>query len=287
MISERSFSLETPDGETLRGEVRTPRARETDTGILVLHGFKGFRRWGFFPTLCESLARAGHTVVSFDFSRNGVGPGGLDFDELEAFAQNTFSRELDEALQVGWAFREGDLGVPAPRRLGLLGHSRGGGIAVLAADRGPFDALVTWAAVATFDRWPDAVKEAWRRDGRIHIPNARTGQAMPLDRALLDDLETNRETLDIEAAAGRVDLPWLIVHGTDDTAVDPADSERLLEAQPRATSRMIEGAGHTFGATHPFEGVGPELESALEATIRHFERALGPGLAGPASFAQD
>jgi len=274
MISERTFALDTPDGEVLRGEIHAPRPAESGSGILVLHGFKGFRKWGFFPYLCERLAQAGHTVVSFDFSRNGVGPGGVDFDELEAFARNTFSRELDEALQVGGAFRDGALGVPAPRRIGILGHSRGGGIATLAAAEAPFDALVTWAGVATFDRWGPELKEQWRREGRMYIPNARTKQEMPLDLTLLEDLERNADRLDIEAAAARVHAPWLIVHGTDDSSVDPADAGRLADASHGAERLMIEGAGHTFGAVHPFAGTTPHLERAVDATLGHFAEAL-------------
>ena len=270
-----------------------PDAQAGDSAIVVLHGFKGFRRWGFFPHVAETLAGAGHTVVSFDFSLNGVGRGGEDFDELEAFARNTFSRELDETHQVVEALRGGALPGPNPRRVGLLGHSRGGGVAVLAAADLQVHALVTWAAVATFDRWSDEVKEEWRREGRIHIPNARTGQQMPLDVGLLEDLERNRERLDIEAAAGRILAPWLIVHGTDDESVSVEDAYRLARASAPASApagapssqdaeggarlELIEGAGHTFGAGHPFDGEGPHLAAALEATRTHFARAL----AGP------
>lgn len=287
---------EAPDPRTVTADEGTgpgddfPDAQLGDSAIVILHGFKGFRRWGFFPHVAGALAAAGHTVVTFDFSRNGVGAGGQDFDELEAFARNTFTRELDETHQVVEALRGGALPGPNPRRVGLLGHSRGGGVAVLAAAELELDALVSWAAVATFDRWADPVKEEWRREGRIHIPNARTGQQMPLDVALLEDWERNRERLDIEAGAGRIQSPWLIVHGTADEAVAVEDAHRLARASSPAWAtdgapspqgaeggaqlELIEGAGHTFGAGHPFDGEGPHLATALEATRAHFDRVL-------------
>jgi uncharacterized protein len=260
----------------IRGELRRPEGVEPDTAVVVAHGFKGFRRWGFFPHLARTLAQDGHAVVTFDFSLNGVGAGGEDFDDLAAFARNTFSREVAELSQVVEALRGGVLPGPVPERVAILGHSRGGGVAVLAAEALRTDALVTWAAVATFDRWGDEVKEEWREKGRIHIANARTGQNMPLDLTLLEDLEANREALDLEGAAGRIQAPWLIVHGSDDEAVSIQDAHRLHRASgERATLEIIEGAGHTFGAAHPFSGEPPHLAQALAVTREHLQAALG------------
>ena len=54
-----------------------------------------------------------------------------------------------------------DLQVPV-----LVGHSRGGGLALIhAAESGTCRGVVTWAAVATFDRFDEPTKELWRRDG--------------------------------------------------------------------------------------------------------------------------
>lgn len=290
MLNERTFVLDGPDGEPIRGDLRHPaRGPAPRTGVVVLHGFKGFRNWGFFPHVCRELARAGQTVVSFDFSRNGVGRGGEDFDELEAFARNTFTRELEEVHLVCRALRAGDLPVAAPEAIALLGHSRGGGTAVLAAAETAAEALVTWAAVATFDRWDDQVKEEWRRTGRIHVANARTGQDMPLDVTLLDDLERNARRLDVEAAARRLAAPpeprpWLIVHGSDDASVPVEEGRRLADAARRGAEgqdapvhlEVIEGAGHTFGASHPFSRPGPHLDRALAVTRDHLNRSLNP-----------
>ena len=39
-------------------------------------GFKGFRRWGFWPAISEALTARGAAVIGFDMSHNGVGAGG-------------------------------------------------------------------------------------------------------------------------------------------------------------------------------------------------------------------
>ena len=280
---ERHFGIQLPDGETIHGDVRSPEGASPLSAVVVAHGFKGFKDWGFFPYLCERLARDGHAVVSFNFSLNGIRDDPEVFTDLEAFGRNTLSREVGEILRVVHEVREGGIIPVPPARVGLLGHSRGGGGAIVAArDDGRVDALVTWAALADFDRYGPEVKEAWRRDGRIHVENARTGQQMPLDLSLLEDHEANRDRLDIEAAAGAITgVPWLIVHGEADRSVSVGDARRLAAANPRAALELIPGAGHGFEATHPFRGSTPALDRAIRATGDHLLRCLSPVAKAP------
>ncbi|MEX2466479.1 MAG: alpha/beta fold hydrolase [Gemmatimonadota bacterium] len=274
-VNRTTFTLEPRPGDVIRGDLRVPEGRRPETAVVVVHGFKGFKDWGFFPHACERLTAAGHAVVSFNFSRNGVGPDLETFSELEKFGANTLSLEQDELRFVLDRVFDGDLLGWSPARVGVLGHSRGGGQSVLAAaEDARVASLVTWAAVATFDRWTEEVKEDWRKDGRIWIANSRTKQQMPLDLALLEDFEANRARLDILEAARRVRVPWLVVHGARDETVDSEDAKALAEASATAETRWIEGAGHTFEAKHPFEGEPAELGHALDATIEHFARTL-------------
>lgn len=112
--------------------------------------------------------------------------------------------------------------------------------------------------------------------GRLEVLNARTGQMMPLGIGLLEDVERNGERLDILKAAARLQVPCLIIHGTDDESVNVAEGERLAAAAPEATTRFerIEGAGHTFGAVHPFEGTTEHLTRAIDLTAEWFARTL-------------
>ncbi|NNF12474.1 MAG: alpha/beta hydrolase [Gemmatimonadetes bacterium] len=276
-IRVSDFVLAQDAGEELRGEVRWPEGSSPDSAVVVVHGFKGFKDWGFFPHACQTLSEAGHAVVSFNFSHNGIGDDPEAFTELERFAGNTLSRELDEVGRVVSAVVAGELpGVDSGVKIGVLGHSRGGGQAVLAtAEHEEVAALVTWSAVADFDRWGDDVKREWRTSGRIHVANARTGQQMPLDVTLLEDFERNTDRLDIGAAARAVEVPWLVVHGTDDGTVDPEEGRRLATLAGDGRLLLVAGAGHTFEARHPFVGSTPQLDQALAATREHFDRHLG------------
>ena len=279
-MKRSAFTLQPRDGEVIRGDIRRPEGTDAtgfgvNSAIVVVHGFKGFKDWGFFPHTADRLADAGHAVVTFNFSRNGVGEDLQNFTELESFAANTLTLELEELRLILDRVLDGTLLGAPPQRVGILGHSRGGATSVVAASEdGRISSLVTWAAIAGFDRWTEEAKEAWRRDGRIWIPNARTKQQMPLDVTLLRDFEDHRDRLDVLRAAGRLELPWLVVHGTSDATVDPEDGRALAETGPEAELLLIDGGGHTFEARHPFQGAPPELTKALDATVRHFQRTL-------------
>jgi dienelactone hydrolase len=242
--------------------------------VVVVHGFKGFKDWGLWPALAERLARAGLSAVTLNLSGSGVDDSG-EFVYPERFGHNTFSAELQDLRRVTDALAGGELGVAPPSAVGLLGHSRGGGIAVLhAASDARIKALATWAAISTVERWPASQRAAWRSAGVNEVKNVRTGQVLPLYPDVLDDIERHAAALDIEAAAARVAVPWLIVHGTDDEAVALAEGERLAAAAPGARFLAVEGAGHTFGAIHPWGGATPALERVEDTTLAFFAETL-------------
>ena len=78
-----------------------------------------------------------------------------EFTLPEQFGHNTFSAELQDAGTVMDALAIGRLGVPAPASSASSGHSRGGGMAFSRRRKDPrIRALVTWAAIASVERWP-------------------------------------------------------------------------------------------------------------------------------------
>lgn len=241
--------------------------------VVLLHGFKGFRSWGFFPTLADRLAKAGFSTVTYSASGAGVDESG-NFVFPDRFGHNTYSAELADLRTVLAALYAGALDVAPPKSLGLLGHSRGGGIALLqAAHDKKVGALVTWASISSVDRWTEGVKSDWRTRGRLNVVNQRTQQMLPLYLDVLEEVDQQgKNRLDLEAAAKAVEAPWLLLHGEDDDGVGSAESERLHGASGRATTelRIVEGAGHTFGAVHPLESVPETLERTMQATLNWF-----------------
>jgi pimeloyl-ACP methyl ester carboxylesterase len=220
--------------------------------------------------------------VSFNLSGSGVDDSG-NFVFPERFGHNTFARELADIGTVVDALGRGELGVVPPTGIALVGHSRGGGMAVLYAARDPrIRALVTWAAIAHVDRFRGREAE-WRAEGRIVIENARTRQLLPLYIDVLDEVQRmGGSSLDISASAGQLTIPWLIVHGEADTSVAVEEAELLAAASRRPTTRLlrIPDAGHTFGAVHPFAGMTPDLERVMLETVSFLARSLAGAARG-------
>ena len=48
----KSFALINNDNEYLRGDLRYREDARNVPTIIICHGFKGFKDWGFFPLLC-------------------------------------------------------------------------------------------------------------------------------------------------------------------------------------------------------------------------------------------
>lgn len=278
-LREESFSVTTERGDTVYGNLRWFEDGSVKPAVIFCHGFKGFKDWGPFPAWGRALANAGFVSIHFNFSHNGVTPETpTEFKALDAFARNTFTAELADAKAVLDYVAEGTRGV-APvdaERIGLMGHSRGGGTAILRAERdGRVRALATWASVSTFTgRFTDAQIRDWEEQGYTEVTNGRTGQIMRLNRSLYDDAMAHEEELDILAAAERLDLPWLIVHAEDDEAVNIRAADRLKAAHPSATLLKAEG-GHTFGGAHPYNGTVPDsLKHVWDETIGFFDSVL-------------
>ncbi len=259
-----SVQLAGADGGPLRADVRVAgRPGERRPAVIICHGFKGFKDWGFFPKLAERLGQAGFLTISFNFSGSGVAEGD-QFTELDRWGHHKPSVDLqDIGTVVDYAEEQG------ASWIGLVGHSRGGGLAILHASRDPrVRALVTWAAIDHFLRFSDADLARWRHEGKLDIVNARTGQVLPLFPDALDDVERHQHSLlDIVGAAGRLTQPWLIVHGAADATVPAHTAERLAAASGRAQMLSLEGADHTFGIKHPWGGSTPAFDRVLDATV--------------------
>jgi dienelactone hydrolase len=280
-IVHQRFSIAASDGETLYGDARFPAQGSSALPVVIfIHGFKGFKDWGSIPYICESFARHGFYALAFNFSHNGVEGHSSEFTRLDRFARNTFSREvreLHEIVDAVVARTIPDADRVDAKRIALVGHSRGGGIAILEAARDErVGAVAAWASVADFNRYSEAQKKRWRESGYFETKNMRTGQIMRLDVTLLEDLEKNEALLDVGAAAAALGRPFLILHGEQDLSVKIDNGEALAAKGTAGMTEFIPipRTNHTFGAVHPFAGTNPVLELAIERTAAFFRHRL-------------
>ena len=276
-LLSKQFGLSTSRGDTIYGDIRyTPGKRHTAL-MVVSHSFMAFKDWGFFPHVCREFVRRGYCTISFNFSWNGVAGHGRKISEFDKFSRNTFSRELEDLGFILQAIRERAILPAAVEQapLVLFGHSRGGGISLLrAAMEKDIAAIVTWSAVATFERWTDHQRSLWRSRGSLPLARSATVSPLCLGLDLLADLESHREALDLLRAARLIRIPWLIVHGSEDMVVPIREAEALRHASPAAEMVPVEGVGHLLNATTKKEDGYKTLDSVIELTDHWLKRVL-------------
>lgn len=247
--------------------------------VIYAHGFNGFKDWGNFDLIAKKFTAAGFVLVKFNFSHNGTTPGTPEeFTNLEAFGNNNYTRQLTDLQRViDWVSDTGNRyhSEIADHKLYLVGHSMGGGIAILqAAADTRIKKLITWAAISEcktpWGSWPPEKMEEWKKTGVAYYNNSRTHQQMPLYYQLYEDYWQHEKKLDIKKAIGSLDIPVLICHGTSDAAVPVEKAYELKQWQPRARLFTID-SDHVFGRKHPWtENVLPAaMEAVVEESI-HF-----------------
>lgn len=254
MIKQESFTLPGSKGRAMLMDLTYDSRHKTAPLIIFVHGFKGFKDWGTHDLLARHFAQNGFRFLKFNFSHNGATPNHpLDFVDLIAFADNTFSVELDD-LNTVIDFACNGTAFPRAHGVYLMGHSMGGGISIVkAAEDKRVHKLITMAAISSFyNLWQKSEEQQWRLQGIMYVLNSRTKQQMPLKSSLLDDLDRNPGRLDILAKAKQVTQPWLMAFGDKDKSVTLAHAKELHEAQPQAIFSVIKGGDHTFGGTHPY-----------------------------------
>jgi len=246
--------------------------------ILCIHGFKGFKEWGFWPFIGKYFSENGFTVITINFSHNGIADGKNEITDTEKFANNTFSLEINELKEIMHLLKSDFWGNTKNNKIGLLGHSRGGAEAILSAsDNNEVGAVTTLAAISKLDRFTKRQKNEWRKIGFWEVVNSRTGQVMKLNLPILEDVESNKHTtLNVESAIKNLNKPLLIVHGTEDLTVSIEEAELLYQWSDKNLTKFIkvEHCGHTFNIQHPFTNSNKYFDIVLSEVLNFFNKNL-------------
>jgi pimeloyl-ACP methyl ester carboxylesterase len=274
----KDFVLNTKKNEKIRITTFGYENLETASCLIFVHGFKGFKDWGFWPYTGNYFADKGFFVLSFNFSHNGIGDSLTELTELDKFANNTFTLELEELNEILDAYLNKFFGSKSSKKIGIVGHSRGGGDSlIVSSKRKEISAVVLWASVANFNRYSQRQANEWRKNGFFEVLNTRTNQLMRLNVSLLDDIEANKDDLlNLDKAAKNLNKPMLIIHGEQDLSVKIEEGEQIYNWSNKELTEFykINGTGHTFDVTHPLERSNPKFDSVLEKTIEFFTKHL-------------
>jgi dienelactone hydrolase len=283
-----TIQIPTEDDHPVWADLRAPAGRQgcgqgLNQIVVLCHGMKGHRLWGFIPRLAESLRTAGLPALAIDFSHNGVagGDGGVSggpvYRDPGMIKRNTIDRERrDLAAVIAWV-RSGGAGRFVPRtRIGLWGHSRGATSVLLNALDNPaaVTAIATWSAPAHADIYQQRQKRRWREAGEYEWLEGESGQRLAMGVCFLDDLEARSEEYALADRSAGLTIPHLIVHGEVDLVIPADNAERFVTARPADVEirKLLLRTGHTFGIGRSDS---PEaLRSAIDDTVDWFRRHL-------------
>ena len=226
--------------------------------IIFCHGYKGFKDWGAWNLMANALADEGFCFIKFNFSHNGgTKDQPIDFPDLEAFGNNNYTKELDDLDSViNWVCANLEETAEANIiTISLLGHSRGGGIVMIkAAEDSRVKTVISLAGVSDYkNRFPVGMAfNKWKDSGVFFEENARTKQQMPHYFQFYEDFITHKKRLNIKRAVEILKIPFLIIHGNNDTSVSMEEAKNLHTWNPKSQLEIIAGANHVFGAKHQY-----------------------------------
>jgi len=219
-----------PPGERLDHRFAPGAAeRRVDGWIVILaHGVTGDLDRPLMVDTAAALNAAGFDTLRISFAGNGGSEG--DFREATISKETADLGAVIDAVAADYS------------RIAVIGHSMGAAVAVMRAAGDPrVAALVSLAGMV------DTKLFAETEFGMV-VPGEGLmwdEPGCPLSLAYMDDLcGTIVSTV---PQAGMIAIPWLLVHGTADDVVLPADTE-LIAAMGKAnvTAMFIEGADHSF-----------------------------------------
>jgi dipeptidyl aminopeptidase/acylaminoacyl peptidase len=239
------------------------KAGQNFPAVVMLHGYGSNKdeAGNGYKLAAPELAKEGIASIRIDFM--GYGDSAVDH---EGFTLDIGVREAEIAADYLAALPAID-----PDRIGIMGWSKGGSIALLAAGRNPrFKSALTWAGAVKLD---GAVygAEAYQTAKSDGVYIAEFDWRGPLNLSL-EAFEVAART-DILAEFSRSAAPTLAIAGSDDTVVPPETAERIKAASGNAASRtfIIPGADHTFNI---FTGDMGAFNTLIRETIGWFQETL-------------
>ncbi len=244
--------------------------------VVFCHGYKGFKDWGPWDLMAEAFATQGYFFVKFNFSHNGgTVEQPIDFPDLEAFGNNNYTKELDDLQTVvDWISENKSYSEDADNgNITLIGHSRGGGIVTIKAEEDErITKVISLAGVCDYGKRTATVGdlEQWQEDGVKYVVNGRTKQNMPHYYQFYEDFIQNEKRLTIKRAVSNLKIPYLIIHGDNDTSVSIDEAYNLHNWNSKSQLEIIEGADHVFNTKHPWDidKMSQELNSAINLIIK-------------------
>ena len=218
------------------GEIRNTQGEKIDYSVhagesrsdfvaIIGHGVTGNKDRPFVVALAEGLEAAGIPTLRMSFTGNGDSEG--------RFLDCTITKEAEDLGSV--------IDAVGDRKICYIGHSMGGAVGVKrTSSDSRIDALVSLAGMVH-------TQEFAQREFGEETPDEGCmweEESCPLSSTYMNDMAALNSLVDL---GEQINVPWLLVHGTEDDVVPIVDSRDILA---KATNNPeffdIAGADHVF-----------------------------------------
>ena len=191
--------------------------------VVIGHGVTGNKDRPLVIALAETLAANGIHALRFSFSGNGDSEG--------RFVDSCVSKEVDDLGSVLDALEDCDIA--------YAGHSMGAAVGVLRAFKDKrIQKLISLAGMVHTKAFAEREFGEETPDKGLMWEKSEC----PLSSTYMNDMAAIDS---VQNLAASIQVPWLLVHGTEDDVVPLQDS---LDIQTRQKVELfqIEGADHVF-----------------------------------------
>lgn len=235
--------------------------------VVMNHGHGGGRQeGGGFGKLASALAEAGIMSIRMDFPGTG--------DSKEPFTEGTLTNMISDS-NASLVFMLANF--PAdPTKLGILGYSMGGRIALtiaqepsspykavglLAPSANPGKGLLLFFAGGSEAEYERLYAEAATDKGYADY-TTQYGQQQQLSKVWFDEMLASSPLDGIGAYTGAM----LVVHGDKDTVITPEENAAVVAAYPAASIVTVPEADHGYG----FYSDQPEVTKLVQDSFATF-----------------
>ena len=235
--------------------------------VVMNHGHGGGRQeGGGFGKLASALADAGIMSIRMDFPGTG--------DSKEPFTEGTLTNMISDS-NASLVFMLANF--PAvPSKLGILGYSMGGRIALaiaqqpnspyeavglLAPSANPGKGLLLFFAGGSEAEYERLYAEASTDKGYADY-TTQYGQQQQLSKVWFDEMLASSPLDGIGAYTGAM----LVVHGDKDTVITPEENQAVVAAYPASSIVTVPEADHGYG----FYSDQPEVTKLVQDSFARF-----------------
>ena len=248
----------------IQGIVNEPQAEGQTPAVLLLHGFASQKDevGDMYKRLAAALGSQGIASLRIDFRGWGESAGQM--------VESSIQGQIEDAAAAYQYLTQ--LKFVDPARIGVVGFSLGGGIAIVSAAQHPewYASMVVWSSVGDFyaDFLASLGQENFEKaeqDGQVTIDLG--WREVTLGAEFFKSLKLYELKQEISKYAGA----FLAIAGTEDFSVAYVDGY-LSAAQGSPKEKfVIEGTDHIFGVLGEDQTT---ANSVIERTVQWFKDTL-------------